>query len=271
MERLKSWLREFWGILADVSSRRLGTYAAAGSFYLFLSLVPLVIVVLTVLPFTPLTEELLLEALDVLLPDGVTGLIRDIVENIFEASAATLSVSAVLTVWSASLALVALMRGLAVAYDAPRQGGYILARLRAMALLVLFLAGVLVSLVLMVYGGQLLELTAALVPGLRRVLGLLRFLRHPAATAFLAGCFAVLYRVTPGAGRFRDCVPGAVLAAVMWMVFSVVYSAYVAFSDKYGVYGVLGSVIVTMLWAYYCQYFLLIGACVNRWRRERMG
>lgn len=271
MERLKSWLREFWGILADVSSRRLGTYAAAGTFYLFLSLVPLVLVVLTVLPYTPLTEATLVEVLDVVLPDGVTSLIRDIVEHVYEASAATLSVSVVLTVWSASLALAALLRGLGAAYGAERRGGYILNRLRAMVLLVVFLAGVLVSLVLMVYGGQLLELVGTLVPGLQRGLSLLRLLRHPAAAAYLALSFAVLYRCTPGAGRFRDCWPGALLAAVMWMVFSVVYSVYVRFSNKYGIYGVLGSVIIAMLWAYYCQYFLLIGACVNRWRRERMG
>ena len=57
--------------------------------------------------------------------------------------------------------------------------------------------------------------------------------------------------------------PGAVFCAASWILFSWGYSIYVSFSDQFGAYGYLGTVMVVMMWLYYCMMFFLIGGCIN--------
>ena len=41
------------------------------------------------------------------------------------------------------------------------------------------------------------------------------------------------------------------------------FSLYVSISDKFGAYGYIGTIMVAMMWMYYCFMFLLIGGCIN--------
>ena len=54
-----------------------------------------------------------------------------------------------------------------------------------------------------------------------------------------------------------------------WSVFSVIFSVYVSVSNRFGAYGVIGTVIVAMIWLYYCFYFLLLGGYINHYIAER--
>ena len=58
-------------------------------------------------------------------------------------------------------------------------------------------------------------------------------------------------------------LPGGVFAGVAWTLLTWVFSAWVS-RGGYGAYGSLATVAVVMLWLYYCQYVLLLGACFNR-------
>jgi membrane protein len=85
--------------------------------------------------------------------------------------------------------------------------------------------------------------------------------------------FSVLYHWIPAACAKRGKQwPGALFTAVIWVIFSSVFSFYISFSDKYGTYGFIGTVMVAMMWMFFCLYFLLIGAYLNRYlemRREQ--
>ena len=50
------------------------------------------------------------------------------------------------------------------------------------------------------------------------------------------------------------------LAAAAWMLFNHIYSLWLNYSDRYGVYGTVGSVIVTLLWLYASMYIIFSGA-----------
>ena len=59
-----------------------------------------------------------------------------------------------------------------------------------------------------------------------------------------------------------------------WVVFSWVFSLYVDLSGKFGAYGFLGTILVAMMWMYFCLCFLLIGGYINRYmdlRRSSRG
>ena len=58
----------------------------------------------------------------------------------------------------------------------------------------------------------------------------------------------------------RDMI---VFAAVSWVLFSWLFSLYVAVSGKFGAYGYLGTVLVAMVLMFYCLFFLFIGGYIN--------
>jgi membrane protein len=71
----------------------------------------------------------------------------------------------------------------------------------------------------------------------------------------------VLYRVVPQAEiRWREAVRGGLLAAVLWEAGRQALAAYVLHLNYPTAYGIIGSFIAVMLWAYYAALVILFGA-----------
>ena len=255
-----------------IGARKIWTFAAAAAFYLFMSLAPILGLVCSLMPYTPLTEEIFLGFLQRLAPEDVYSVLSGIVISIYDTSTATLSITAVASVWTASLAMLSLMRGMDAAHDLVRRENFVLFRLRACFFMVIALAAVLLTLCGIVYGGKILDLISAHVDGTwaeRLILGTVKVARYPVMMLFLFFVFLVFYKWMPaGKRKLRQQWPGALFSTVAWLIFSWAFSLYVEYSDRYGVYGILGTVIVALLWMYYCLFILLVGAYINRFVRE---
>jgi membrane protein len=78
--------------------------------------------------------------------------------------------------------------------------------------------------------------------------------------------FALIYFFAPAAKqKFTWISPGAVLAFVFWLVFSLLFSFYVGNFGSYNeTYGSLAGVILLMLYIYYSAVIMLIGAEMNQ-------
>jgi membrane protein len=59
-------------------------------------------------------------------------------------------------------------------------------------------------------------------------------------------------------------LPGAVFSAVVWYIFSWIFSLYVNRSGSSSVYGSIATPVFMMIWLYSCIYIFLIGAFINR-------
>jgi membrane protein len=107
------------------------------------------------------------------------------------------------------------------------------------------------------------DLFGGLAPLMSVLVTIGQFLIVPAVTAVIC---LILYAVIPRAKvRWRDAVPGAVLAAVAFEVLKQGFAQYVAhFGNFDAVYGTLGFVIVFLLFAYFSAQIVLFGATVTR-------
>lgn len=77
--------------------------------------------------------------------------------------------------------------------------------------------------------------------------------------------FALIYFFAPAAKqKFRWISPGAVLAFVFWLLFSLAFSLYASNSGASSTYGSLAGVIIFMLYVYYSAFIMLIGAEMNQ-------
>lgn len=272
MKKLRRAVTVTVDFLDGIGARKIWTFAAAAAFYLFMSLIPILGLLCSILPLTPLTEEMLLGFLQRFIPEELYSVLSGIIVSIYDSSAATMSITAVASVWSASLSMLSLMRGMDAAHDLKRKDNFIVFRLRACFFMVIALAAVLLTLCGIVYGGKILDLINAHLDGSWAeavLLGTVKVLRYPVMMLFLFTVFLIFYKWMPaGKRKLLRQWPGALFATVAWLIFSWAFSMYVSYSDRYGVYGILGTVIVALLWMYYCLFILLVGAYINRFVRE---
>jgi membrane protein len=90
--------------------------------------------------------------------------------------------------------------------------------------------------------------------------------RWPVLIGVVLVAFAALYKFGPDRDdpKWRWASPGALVATVLWLLASIGFAIYAQNFGSYNkTYGVLGAVVVLMLWLFISAYVVLIGAEVN--------
>jgi len=238
--------------VALVRAEQLSFLAAAISYYAFVSVVPLLIVglaVTTAVSGPALTTQVVAAVGEFLTPEATT-----LLETALEADAGRGGVTTVglaVLVWGG----LRVFRGLDVAFSlvygttTPKP---LLSQIRD-ALLVLSAVGLAII-------GTIAGTTAVgfdLVP--------LSGLTGTATLAvFLPVLFLPLYYVFPSERvTVREAVPGAVVAGVGWALLGSVFGIYASYAGSFQLYGVLGGVLLVLVWFYFAGLLLLVGAAVN--------
>lgn len=257
-------------ILRDFSvkmkKKNISSFAASTAFFFFLSVVPMLIMICTIIPYTPLTEEDLVEAVTDLTPDQADPLVESLISEVYDKSAGILSVAIVATVWSAAKGVMALMRGLNAINGVEEERNYFLVRVIASFYTVVMLVVVILSLFVMVFGDQLVTLALHRLPQLQTLVSFAMNFRFLLVWAVLSVLFAAVYAYVPDRKRhFKEQIPGAVFSAVVWSIFSWGFSIYLNYNNSYGIYGSLSIIIIVLLWMYFCMYIILVGAYLNRY------
>lgn len=253
-------------LIGRVSAMRLSVYAGNASFFLLLSVFPSLSLLLSILPYTPLTVEHLLDFCQNTAPDWMQPMLAYLVRTLYaSSSAAIISLSAVLALWSASKGLLSLLYGLNSAAEVRESRGYLLRRL----LCVLYTVGLLLALILMlglyVAGQSLLRYVHARGFALAMFLEpLLRHL-HLFSLVFLTVLFCGIFLALPNKRQsFAHVLPGAAGAACAWILFSELYSYYVNYiAHGSSLYGSLSVLLTLLLWLYACISILFYGALLN--------
>lgn len=258
-------LRDF---SAQMKKQNISAFAASTAFFLVLSIVPMLILICTIIPYTPLTEENLVRAVTEITPDRMDFLVESLIAEVYDKSAGILSVAAITTLWSAGKGVLALMRGLNAIGGVEEDRNYFVVRLVASLYTVVMLVVLILSLFIMVFGNQLVELLLYRVPQLQILVSFLMNFRFLLVWAILTLLFSAVYAYVPNEKlAFGEQVPGAAFAAVVWSVFSWGFSLYVERTESYSIYGSLSLIVIVMVWMYFCMYIIMIGAYLNRYFR----
>lgn len=253
---------------AQMKKQDISAYAASIAFFFFLSLVPMLMMICTIIPFTPLTEENLVMAVTEITPDRVDPLAKSLIADVYDRSAGILSIAVVATIWSAAKGVMALMQGLNAINGVEEERNYFVVRGIASFYTMVMLMIVLLSLFLMVFGNQLVDLALYRIPQLKGIISFLMNFRFILVWLILTLLFSVIYAYVPDVKlSFREQIPGALFASVAWSIFSWGFSMYVNYGNAYGIYGSLAIITIVLLWMYFCMYIMMIGAYLNRYFR----
>ncbi|MCD8323265.1 MAG: YihY/virulence factor BrkB family protein [Oscillospiraceae bacterium] len=249
----------------SLSYARLELYATSGAYYLFLSLWPLAMLFLSLLPYTALSQQQVLNTLLEYAPKPFQQLMTLIAAEIYDSSAAALGFGFITALWSGGKFLSALINGIGHIYDGD---GYRDSSLRRRllgtvytAILVLLTVG---ELGLLFFGRRLLGAASLRHPSLSRLFRLLAWLRCPVFLAGVSAMALLLFRCLPRRKLpIRRLLPGAVGGAAVWLLFSQFYSWAVEWFQLFSVYGSMAFIIISLFWLYCSLYILFFAGWVN--------
>lgn len=251
-----------------ISHDRLSIVAAGVAFYALMAVFPALVALVALygLAFDPQQVSEQMAALGGMLPrqasDILLGQLHDLVRTDSTALGIGAIVGVLVALWSASAGIRTAMQALNVAYNEEEKRGFI--RFYATALLL--------TLVALVGVGLVIAIIVAL-PIAMKFIGfgslaenLVLFVRWPiVALAVLLG-LAILYRYGPSreAPRWEWVSHGALLATVLWLIGSILFSLYVSHFGSYNkTYGSAGAVVILLTWFLLSAYVVLIGAEIN--------
>lgn len=274
MERILNWKPVKWlrRILAWLKPMKIPLHAAYTSFFLVLSVFPVLVILFCLLGYTSLGIEEVLSLVAGVLPDAFEPLAQRIIMGAYEnTSAPVLSLSVLTALWSASRGLRGLLMGLNAVYGLEENRSYLVTRSISVVYTFLFLVVLVLTLVLHVFGTTILDYlrmtTNPLLMFLMDVIDLRFFLLLVLQT----GLFATMYAVLPNRrNRLKESLPGAVLTSLGWLTFSDLFSLYVEYFPNYAnIFGSVYAAALAMLWLYFCVCIVFYGGALNRYLMER--
>lgn len=259
-------------MVRSIQQLRIPLYAANACYFIVLAATPALLLLLGLLHQTPLEVEGLGEVLQGILPEALLEPAEELILLTYDSvSDAVIGVSAVTALWSASRGIYGLITGLNAVYGEQESRGYLYTRLISVVYTFAFLVVLILTLALHVFGTDLLELLKrASHPFLRFFLEIIDF-RFFLLLLLQTAVFTAMFMALPSRrNRFRESLPGALLASSGWLIFSDLYSIYVEhFAGMQNVYGSVSALSLSMLWLYCCMAILFYGGALNRYMMGR--
>ena len=269
MHRIRSIIKKGSYILETIEEHQIGVYAAQAAYFFVLSMIPLLLLLLTMVRFTPATSYDVIEGVQKLFPSSVQIWMISIINQVYAKSGQIIPVTLLTALWSAGRGVLSVTAGLNIIYEHRETRNYIFLRLRATMYTVLFLVAIVSSLLLSVFGNLIGGLLYERLPILTGVLDFLLANRTILTFVVLTFFWTLVYTFLPNRigdvwSRIRQQMPGAVFTACGWLLLSYIFSIYLdvfpGFSDMYGS---MATLTLIMLWLYLCMYVILLGAEVN--------
>jgi membrane protein len=264
----KGWKEVMLRVKEQIGSDNIDIVAAGVAFYFFLALFPTLAALISIygLVTEPAEVERQMTELTAFLPRDTHQMLTERLHSLVQKSDTALGwgvvLSLLLSLWSANSGTKSLFTGINIAYDEEIKLGLI--KLNALTLF-FTLCGIIVGIIalaLVVAFPAVID-RLGLPESVKMVLGLGRWL-------LLAGIvmlgLAVIYKIAPDRNnpKFKWVSWGSVIATVLWLLGSALFSLYVNNFGNYGeTYGPVAAVIILMLWFNLTSFVILLGAEIN--------
>jgi membrane protein len=237
------------------------------AYYFFFALFPALLVVLALASSFSSDPEFVSHSFVVLrgvVPEQVISIFTEQLGRIRENQGGLLTIGMLAALWSSSAAMTAIIDTLNAAYDIEEGRSWWRVRLTAVLLTVAVATFIVISFALVLAGPALAERLAAWFGlGAPFEWGW-KILQWPLVFTLVSIGFALVYYFAPDAEQdWIWLTPGSIVGTMLWLLASLGFKFYVTSYGSYETYGVLGGVMVLMLWFYISGLVLLVGAELN--------
>jgi membrane protein len=267
---LKRSIREFKH--DDITDR-----AAALTYFGVLALFPAMLVLVSILGLLgKSTTQQVLTNLGQVAPGGVNSFLKGVVTQV-QGKAGIAGVAGIIgllvALWSASGYVAAFMRATNAIYDVD-EGRPIwkTAPIRAVTTIALVVMLVIAAAIVVLTGPIAKQVGTAFGIGHTAVL-IWDIVKWPVLLIIVSVMISLLYKASPNVRQptFRWISAGGVVAVILWLIASGLFSVYVSFAGSYNkTYGSLATVIIFLVWLWISNIAILLGAEFNaETQRER--
>lgn len=137
-------------------------------------------------------------------------------------------------------------------------------QIKSLILTVFFALAIILVLFLSVFGNSILEMIIQKYHVSNDILNVFK-LSKIGVYFVLFLVLLVMYKFVPGhKKRWKKQIPGAVIGTIGWYIISFVFSIYLETFKGFSImYGSLTTIVLAMMWVYFCMYMVLIGAEIN--------
>lgn len=256
------------GFLKNIKEDRIGIHTGQSSFFMTLSVFPFLLLLLNIVSILPKGKTILIKLLTSVSGNTINDFITEIINDLsVHSSGLTISISAIIVLWSASKGVHSLMLGLGNINNLHKNRNYFVSRIISMVYTIAFIIVILITMVLLVFGNKIVKYLVSQLPHLNGASYLSMIVRYFIMFIFFLVFFLLVYKFSNRKyTTFKKIFWGSLFSAVGWIVFSLGFNIYIDYfySSSY-MYGSLASFIVLMLWTYFCIYIFFLGHEINKY------
>ncbi len=262
-------------LFALIRSRHVAAFAAQAGYFFILSFIPLLFLIVTIVSTIGYGENTIISEILRLFPEQARTLIRTIIHDVYLHSGGTIPLTAVAALWSAGKGVLAINYGLNEAYERVENRNYFLLRIRASLITLILVFSIIAVFTLPIFGNKIADIIAREWPLLHQAISPIIRFRYLASFIFLFLIWTFIYRFLPNRdpdrrNRLYYHIPGALLASIGWLIISFIFSIYLKiFTGFNHLYGSMTTLILSLLWLYFCMYTMLLGGILNNFLRIR--
>ncbi len=249
-------------------SKRDDIFALASqmAYYLILSFFPFIIFLFTLIGFSRISPDEVLNALNSILPKATVQLVNYTIKEIFTyQSGGLLGLSVFLTIWTASSGFRAFLKGVDKAYNIHENRSFIKRSIISYLSTIMLAITIIITLTLLVFGKVIENYLIQVLPFSEIIVFIWELLRYGLIIVVLILIFTTIYKFSPSKKiKWREALPGAIITTFGWLIISVAFSFYITnFSNYSRIYGSLAAVFILMIWLFLSAIIFLFGLELN--------
>lgn len=141
-------------LFENIKKDSISEWSAVCAYYTILSFIPFIMLVITLVQYTGISEEMVFEVISKIVPKTMNDFILDIVDEVYSKSIGTISISIVFVLLSAGKGLFALSKAMDGIYETGKNENksYLSLRIKEIVQTILFIFFIVASLIIAVFG-----------------------------------------------------------------------------------------------------------------------
>lgn len=267
---LQKMCEKMWN---NMKKDRISASAAQCAYYVILSFIPFVILLLTLIQYTNIEPQQLFNIISKVIPQNMSEMVLGVIMEVYSKSIGTISISLIFTLFSADRGLYALIKGLRLVYNFNNneEKSFIYLKLMSLLKTVVFIIIMVVGLVILVFGSSIISTIQEHFGLLKGYTLFSEIITYIISLLVIFVVFLCIYKFIPGHKiTFKSQIRGAIFGSIALNVVSFLFARYLDIFKGFSItYGSLTTLMLIMMWTYTCFYIIFLGAEINKFYNMR--
>lgn len=271
--------KKFYHIFIDCADKlandKVSEYASSACYFIILSIIPFLMVLLSLIRYLPITSKDLIDYIVPIFPVSLKPIITSFITSAYQSSASITVLTAIALIWAAGKGFFAMIKGLHQIYEIQDYPNWLIMRIISSISAIIFIFIIAATLCFLVFGNYIFMFIIKYlnhIPLISDIFGTILFSKNLLLPIILSILFTSVFTIISRKNtNFLKEIPGGVFAAAGWILFSYLYSLWVENSPNLSImYGGLSTLVIALMWVYFCLLIIFIGAEINMFLRRHI-